>query len=109
MRRMTTVAAVASVVAAGAFTAVPVAGATYPGANGRLAFGINRGGNVDVWSAALRGRPLRRLTRDPAFDACPAYSADGRQIAFCSTRSGAGEVWAMDADGADQHQVTAFG
>src|SRR4051794_20407795 len=83
-----------------------VALASFPGHNGRIALGLDHAGNVDVWSAALRGRPMRRLTVDPGFDACPAYSADGRRIAFCSNRSGSLEIWAMDEYGYAQRQVT---
>jgi TolB protein len=49
------------------------------------------------------------LTTTPAFDACPAYSADGKQIAYCSNASGPFEIWAMKANGTDQHQVTHLG
>jgi Tol biopolymer transport system component/DNA-binding winged helix-turn-helix (wHTH) protein len=36
----------------------------------------------------------------------PAYSHDGRRIAFASTRSGLEEVWVADADGAHPIQLT---
>jgi Tol biopolymer transport system component/DNA-binding winged helix-turn-helix (wHTH) protein len=36
----------------------------------------------------------------------PAYSHDGRRIAFASTRSGLEEVWIADADGAHPIQLT---
>ena len=39
----------------------------------------------------------------------PAYSHDGRRIAFASTRSGLEEVWAADADGAHPIQLTHMG
>src|SRR5690242_10555198 len=66
--------------------------ATYPGTNdGRLAFGMIVGGNVDVYSVLPNGNDLRRLTTDASFDACASYSPDGKEIAFCSTRSGASE------------------
>jgi Tol biopolymer transport system component len=80
--------------------------ATYPGkTNGRLAFAITSDGNTDVYSALPSGRAVRRLTEDPGFDACPAYSADGESIAWC----GPGGVWLMNQDGADKRQLTAFG
>ncbi len=82
------------------------AGATYPGDNGRLAFGMSVGGNVDVWSASADGSGLQRLTDDPGFDACPAYSPSGRRIAFCSNRSGSFQIWTMSANGALQHQLS---
>src|SRR5713101_2685107 len=81
--------------------------ATYPGTNdGRLAFGMIVGGNVDIYSVLPNGNDLRRLTTDASFDACPSYSPDGKEIAFCSSRSGATEIWKMKQDGTKQEQVT---
>lgn len=80
--------------------------ATYPGAaNGRLAFGITIDGNTDVYSVLPGGQAPRRLTDDPGFDACPAYSADGRSIAWC----GPGGIWLMKQNGTDKRQRTSFG
>jgi Tol biopolymer transport system component len=92
-----------------AFTALLAAAssahATYPGNNnGRLAFGITVDGNTDVYSVLPNGQALRRLTDDPGFDACAAYSADGESIAWC----GPGGVWLMKQDGTEKRQLTAF-
>lgn len=90
--------------------ALSTVSATYPGDVGRLAFAIfGADGNVDIHSVLPNGHADRLLTTDPGFDACPAYSADGQQIAFCSNRSGAFEIWAMSKTGANQHQVTHLG
>jgi TolB protein len=87
-----------------------VARATYPASNGKLAFSIIAAdGNTDVWSVRPDGHGARQLTSDPAFDACPAYSPDGRQIAFCSNRSGAAEIWSMRSDGTHQRPITRLG
>src|SRR6266581_1264850 len=81
--------------------------ATYPGTNdGRLAFGMIVGGNVDIYSVLPNGNDLRRLTTDSSFDACASYSPDGKEIAFCSTRSGVSEIWKMKQNGTQQEQVT---
>ncbi len=80
--------------------------ATHPGnTNGRLAFGITLDGNTDVYSVLPNGQALHRLTDDPGFDACPAYSADGESIAWC----GPGGIWLMKQDGTDKRQLTTFG
>ncbi len=50
---------------------------------------------------AARNNRLNQLTEDPA-DSQPAFSADGRLIAFVR----AGDVWAMRADGSAQHALT---
>jgi Tol biopolymer transport system component/DNA-binding winged helix-turn-helix (wHTH) protein len=68
--------------------------------------------NVDIWRADLRS------TRDTAsapfitstrYEARPAYSADGKRIAFESDRTGNEEVWTANADGSEPTQLTAFG
>ena len=82
--------------------------ATYGGAtNGRIAFGMNVNGNTDVYTVKPGGQDLQRLTTDPGFDACAAYSADGRRIAYCSGQGGGFvQVWTMKQNGTDKQQVT---
>src|ERR1700747_3705611 len=82
--------------------------ATYRGeTTGRLAFGININGNTDVYSVQPDGQDLQRLTTDPGFDACAAYSADGKRIASCSGQGGGPvQVWTMNRDGTYKQQVT---
>jgi Tol biopolymer transport system component len=48
----------------------------------------------------------RRLTRSPASDLRPAWSPDGRKIAFLSSRDGNQEVYVMNADGSGQRRLT---
>ena len=64
------------------------------------------GGNVDVYSALPNGNDVRRLTDDASFEACPGYSPDGQNIAYCSAQSGPFEIWAMKQNGKKRHQVT---
>jgi Tol biopolymer transport system component len=105
--RLTFRVALAGVLALAALSGgATTAHATYPGnTNGRLAFGITVDGNTDVYSVLPSGHALRRLTDDPGFDACPAYSADGEQITWC----GPGGIWLMNQDGTDKRQLTTFG
>jgi Tol biopolymer transport system component len=102
----TAVAAVCALTALAVFNGS--ARATYGGAtNGRIAFGMIVGGNVDVYTALPNGQDLRRLTTDPGFDACAAYSADGQRIAYCSGAAGGPvQVWTMKQNGTDKQQVT---
>jgi TolB protein len=88
------------------------ASATYPGSvDGRLATGINVDGNVDIYTFLPNGQALQRLTSDPLFDACPAWSADGKRLAWCHgvQRGGVIEVWTMKLDGTAKQQLTALG
>src|SRR3954454_12107889 len=104
MRKLTCIAATVALAAVAA-TSSP-AGAAYPGSDGRIAFGMMDGAGPDIYSALPNGHGLKRLTTDPGFDACAAYSPDGNRLAFCSDRSGAFEVWTMRANGKDQQRVT---
>src|SRR6266550_8756712 len=109
MNRTVATTALAAALALAALAAVVgSARATYPGAtNGRIAFGIRINGNTDVYSVRPDGQDLRRLTTDLGFDACAAYSADGRRIAYCSGQGGGPvQVWTMKQNGTDKQQVT---
>ena len=86
--------------------------ATYPGStDGRLADGINVDGNVDIYTFLPNGQALQRLTTDPLFDACPAWSADGKRIAWCHgvQRGGVIDIWTMKLDGTEKRQITDLG
>jgi Tol biopolymer transport system component len=109
MKRLLAITSVAAICALAALAALSgSARATYAGAaNGRIAFGMNVNGNVDVYTALPGGQDLRRLTSDPGFDACAAYSADGQRIAYCSGQAGGPvQVWTMKQNGTDKQQVT---
>lgn len=83
--------------------------ATFPGRNGRIAFvrGVHdsNGGWLrrDVFSVEPDGSVLRNLTGDrPADQFSPAWSADGRRIAYVEADGPAiagDELWTMRADG----------
>jgi Tol biopolymer transport system component len=51
------------------------------------------------------GSGQRNLTRNPAFDNDPAWSPDGRRLAFVSNREGSYRVYVMNADGSGQRRV----
>jgi len=83
---------------------------TYPGStNGVLLFGAVVDGNTDIYSVLPSGRALQRLTTQAGFDACPASSADGKWIAFCSGTAPKYEIWVMRQDGSEKRQVTTLG
>ena len=46
------------------------------------------------------------LTNDRAWDGRPAWSPDGKSIAWASARQGKAAVWVMDADGKNPHRIT---
>lgn len=63
---------------------------------------------MEIFEADLEGGNLKRLTDSPGYDAEGSYSADGKQIVFCSNRSGEKnlELYIMDADGKNVRQLT---
>ncbi len=80
---------------------VPSASALFAGA-GKLA--CMRNG--EVYSMNPDGSGVVNLTNNPAFDNDPAWSPDGRKIAFESRRNGDSEVYVMDADGTNIRRLT---
>jgi dipeptidyl aminopeptidase/acylaminoacyl peptidase len=80
--------------------------AAFPGANGRIVFETNRDGNEEIYTMNADGTNRVDLTRNPADDADPRWSADGSRIVFASNRSGNYQIYTMNADGSGVTRVT---
>ena len=65
--------------------APPLAEATFPGANGQIAFQTNRDGNDEIYTMNYDGSDQTNRTNNAAADRSPSWSPDGREIAFDST------------------------
>ncbi len=63
-------------------------------------------GNVDVYAISADGGQLKRLTYSAGADSGPAFSPDGRRIAFVSHRPGHGELYLMNRNGTHQTRLT---
>lgn len=63
-------------------------------------------GNLDLWLVPSGGGDARQLTRGPANDSEPTWSADGKSLFFLSTRSGKSQVWRLPLGGGEAEQVT---
>lgn len=61
--------------------------------------------NSEVFVADADGSHLRNLTNNDAFDGWPAWSPDGKQIAFASNRRSGYQVFVMNADGSQVRLV----
>ncbi len=85
---------------------------------GTIAFTVNRSGFGEIWVMGSKGGNRVRLTdpSSPEVDASgstsPAWSPDGRQIAFVSSgeaiveEQGDVEIYVMNADGGDRRRLT---
>jgi Tol biopolymer transport system component len=82
-------------------------GATFPGANGEIAFEGRGSLGSDIFSIAPDGTNLSPLTETEGFNEFnPSYSADGSQVAFDTDRDGNQEIYKMDADGLVETRLT---
>src|SRR5262249_22305576 len=71
--------------------------------DGRSAAVATREGDPDVWIYGLERGTLLRLTSDPAEDETPAWSPDGRRIAFRRDR----QIFVKAADGGGAEEAVA--
>ena len=76
----------------------------------KIAFTSLRDGNSDIYVMDGDGRNQRRVTENPARDRLPAWSPDGKKIAFVSNRNNVNkdhkQIWVIDADGANPIRLT---
>ena len=64
------------------------------------------GSQEDLFTVGSDGSGLRHLTDDSYKDRAPAWSPDGKRIAFMSNRSGKFEIWTIQPDGSGLQQLT---
>src|SRR5262249_7002563 len=60
----------------------------------------------DLYTLPITGGKATRITSGQGFDAMPAFSPDGKQIAFVSDRNGAPNLWVANADGTRPRQLS---
>jgi Tol biopolymer transport system component len=89
--------------------------AAFPGANGKIAFTSNDGGQAQIYVINPDGTGRVQLTQGPGAKFDSAWSPDGKKIAFVSNRddpnpSGCSpcnyEIYAMNADGTNLTRLT---
>jgi imidazolonepropionase-like amidohydrolase/Tol biopolymer transport system component len=59
-----------------------------------------------LYTLPIEGGTATRITSGDAFDGTPRFSPDGGAIAFVSDRSGADNLWLIDADGSGPRQLS---
>jgi TolB protein len=108
MRRLAVLAALAALLVAGC-------GGSKPQGPPALVFVSTQDGDYALFGAEADGSHVHRLTKeqgDPSspaglfFQIEPAWSPDGKEIAFVSGRDGVGHVFAMKPDGSGTRRVT---
>jgi Tol biopolymer transport system component len=83
-------------------------------AHGRIAFMSYIDGNPEIYTINADGSEQTRLTNDPAIENMPAWSPDGKRIAFTSSRDATTdgnvgiyiEIYVMNADGSQPTRLT---
>jgi TolB protein len=71
----------------------------------RLAIVASVDGVSEIFTA-VNGGGLTRLTKDRYIDVGPAWSPDGQKLAFVSDRTGAPQLYVMNADGSGVRRLT---
>jgi dipeptidyl aminopeptidase/acylaminoacyl peptidase len=80
--------------------------AAAPFANGGIVFATGGFAHSRIVSAAPDGSSPTQITFGPGQDDNPAFAADGRTIAFESTRTGNGDIYLMQPDGTGLVRLT---
>src|SRR5262249_12542012 len=65
-----------------------------------------RDGNANIYLVNAKGENAKNLTKSESENSYPAWSPNGKKIAFASDRDGAMNIYVMDADGSNVKQLT---
>ena len=104
-RARTTLPALAIIAA----LAAPAGADAWPGLNGYMAYGSNRTGTQlsdDVYTSPLDVETPLQLTFRRADDGQPAWSPDGRRLAFKTAQFGSNNLAVINADGTGETLLT---
>ncbi len=79
------------------------------GGTGLMALACESGGKAEICISKLDGSAMRQLTHGAGPDLSPAWSPDGRRLAFRAAGADvfeASDIWIMHADGSGQANLT---
>ena len=60
----------------------------------------------DIYIMPITGGSATLLRGGPAFEVQPRFSPDGTHISYTSDKGGGDNIWIMNRDGSEEHQVT---
>jgi TolB protein len=80
-----------------------------PAPYNEIAFAARTGPGFDIKILDLATREVRQLTFGEGTNESPAFSPNGRHLAFSSTRSGKFQIFTMSRDGKNIRQITRNG
>lgn len=74
--------------------------------NGVIALGdVDRNGHYQIFTVSPDGSNRKQLTNDPGQNWMPAWSPDGKRLAYVSRFSGGMQIRVMNADGTNNQQL----
>ena len=79
--------------------------ASFPGANGLLAFNSDRDGDFELFTMRADGSKQTQRTSNLVSDRKPVWSPEGTRLAFMSNRDGDFDIYVMNLDGGNLIQV----
>jgi TolB protein len=74
-----------------------------------IAFESRTGARFDIKILDVNTRQVKQLTFGEGSNESPAFSPNGRHLAFMSDRTGKFQIWTMTRDGRDVRQITRTG
>jgi len=72
----------------------------------RFAFSSTHEGNQEVYTAAIDGSDVVRVTQSPGMDSHPCWTPDGRSLVFATDRWGGLELAVTRVDGGEVRRLT---
>lgn len=90
---------------------VAFANAAFPGGNGAIAFARSSSARSpsDIWIQSPSGGQRRLTASSGVEETSPAFSPDGRLIAYVRREGGDADIWVMRSDGAGKRVVVDSG